>query len=220
MKRITKPMPASEKTIGRLSLYRRLLQQVLTEGTKNIYSHQLAQLAGVTAAQVRRDLMAVGYTGSPTRGYDVPDLMESIGGFLDAEEGQNVALVGVGNLGRAILAYFGHRRPKLNIVAAFDVDPERTNRVIHGCRCYPMESLEAVCREQAIAVGIVTVPAAEAQGVCDQLVRAGVRGLLNFAPAALRVGPDVYVDSIDMAMSLEKVAYFARQGVSEREVLP
>jgi redox-sensing transcriptional repressor len=168
-------------------------------------------MAGVTAAQVRRDLMAVGYTGSPTRGYGVGELMESIGKFLDASEGEGVALIGVGNLGRAILAYFGGRRPKLAIVAAFDNDAVKVNRVVLGVRCHAMTELAQILAEQVIHTAIITVPAAAAQEVTDQLVRAGVRGLLNFAPASLRVPEGVFVEDIDMTVALEKVAYFARQ---------
>ena len=207
----------SEKTIGRLSLYRRMLNELLAEGVQSVYSHQLASMTGGTAAQVRRDLMVIGYSGSPTRGYDVQGLIESIRTFLDAPQGQAVALVGIGNLGRAILHYFAGRRPKLSIVAAFDNDLSKVHRVIHGCRCYPMEDLADVVREKHIQVGIITVPAAEAQGVADRLIRAGVRGLVNFAPVPLRVPPTIYVEDIDITMSLEKVGYFARQGAMERK---
>ena len=204
-------MNVSGKTIGRLSLYRRVLLGLLAEGERNIFSHQLAALVGGTAAQVRRDMMAVGYTGSPARGYDIQDLTRSIGDFLDAPQSQGVALVGVGNLGRAILAYFSGRRPKLAIEAAFDNDPAKVNRVIHGTRCYSIEELVLVVKERGILIGIITVPAGQAQGVADKLCQAGVYGLLNFAPVRLWVPANVYVEDIDMTMSLEKAAFFARQ---------
>ena len=207
----------SGKTIGRLSLYRRVLYGLLAEGERNLFSHQLATLVGSTAAQVRRDMMAVGYTGSPTRGYDIHELTESIGHFLDEPEGQGVALVGVGNLGRAILAYFSGRRPKLTIEAAFDKDPAKVNRVIHGCRCYPLEEAASVVRERRILIGIVTVPAEHAQGVADKLCQAGVYGLVNFAPVRLWTPANVYVEDIDMTMSLEKVAFFARERAQEKK---
>lgn len=215
--RLRAPRAVSEKTIARLSLYRRLLHELLVDGATSVYSHQLAAMAGGTAAQVRRDIMAIGYTGSPTRGYDVRELIGSIASFLDAPEGQRVALVGVGNLGRAIMAYFAGRRPNLSIAAAFEVDPGKVHRVIHGCRCYPMEELPEVIAREGIGMGIIAVPAEEAQGVADKLVRAGVRGLLNFAPVPLHVPPGVFVEVIDMTTSLEKVAYFARKGQSEKE---
>jgi redox-sensing transcriptional repressor len=208
----------SERSIGRLSLYRRLLNALMNEGTHNVYSHELAGMAGCSPAQVRRDLMAVGYTGDSNTGYDVSRLLDSLREFLDSPGGQGVALVGVGNLGKAILAYFRGRRPNMEIVAAFDSDPYKVNRVIHGCRCYPMESLDAVIRGHKILTAIVTVPADAAQGVADVLVRAGATGLLNFAPVHIRVPPNVHIEDIDMTVALEKVAYFARLGALEKEV--
>jgi redox-sensing transcriptional repressor len=200
-----------DKTIGRLSLYRRLLNRLLAEGTRNVYSHQLAVMAGVTPAQVRRDIMSIGYSGNPNRGYDAAGLAESIGQSLDDPDGQRAALVGVGNLGRAILTYFSGRRPRLAIVAAFDNDLRKCGRVIQGCQCLNIDRLPEEVEELGISIGIITVPASEAQKAADILCRAGIRGILNFAPARIRVPPTVYVEDIDMTMALEKVAYFARK---------
>lgn len=205
------PATASNRTIGRLSIYRRLLADLLAAKTSHVYSHQLAKAAGVTAAQVRRDLMVVGYSGSPTKGYDVQELKESIRLYLDGSEPQRVALVGVGNLGRAILAYFAGRRPNLAILAAFDKDPAKAGRVIHGCRCYDMSELPGIVATRGIRTAIMAVPAGEAQAVTDTLTAAGVKGLLNFAPAHTRVPMDVYVENVDITTSLEKVAFFARR---------
>ncbi|MHB9027947.1 MAG: redox-sensing transcriptional repressor Rex [Candidatus Latescibacterota bacterium] len=200
-----------DKTIGRLSLYRRLLNRLIGEGVRSVYSHQLASLARVTPAQVRRDIMSIGYSGNPNRGYDILELVESIGQSLDDPEGQRAALVGVGNLGRAILTYFAGRRPKLTIVAAFDSDPRKCDRVIQGCRCHRIERLADVVSELGIDIGAITVPAGEAQRVADLMVRAGIRGILNYAPVRLQTPNNVYVEDIDMTMSMEKVAYYARK---------
>jgi redox-sensing transcriptional repressor len=200
----------SEKTVGRLSLYRRMLTK-LEPKPDYVYSHDIAALSGVTSAQVRRDLMVVGQAGSPNRGYRTEALVRSIGEFLDDPRGQKVALVGAGHLGQAILAYSGGRRPKLAIVAAFDSDPEKANQSIHGCKCYPIEQLIEVVRREKIRVGIITVPADSAQKIADALIEGGVKGILSFAPVSLRVPPHVYVDDIDMIMALEKVSYFARK---------
>lgn len=201
-----------ERTVERLSIYRRLLDALFVEGTRSVFSHELATMAGSTPAQVRRDIMSIGYTGTPTRGYEVSGLIARIGEFLDAPEGQGVALAGVGHLGQAIMTYFAGRRPHLTIVAAFDKNPQKVDRVIHGCRCYPVEQMEDVVRAQSIRVGIVAVPASEAQAVANAMVRAGVRGLLNFAPTRLHVPADTYVQDADIAVFLEKVAFFARHG--------
>jgi len=201
----------SAKVVARLSLYRRLLASEAAGGARHIYSHQLATRAGVSAEQVRRDMMAVGYNGTPIRGYCIAELMNCIDGLLDAAQGQNAAIVGLGNLGRAITVYSAGRWPKLSIVAAFDHDPAKVGQVINGCTCYQDADIPRIVAERNIRVAIVAVPASEAQKVADSLVEAGVKGILNFAPARLRVPPDVYVENMDVAVSLEKVAYFARQ---------
>jgi len=182
----------------------------LAAGTGRIYSHELAALAAITAALVRRDLMTIGFTGSPARGYDVKGLIERIDKLLNPASPTTLALVGLGALGRAILKYFGRVHPELPIVAAFDVAPEKVGRVIDGCQCHHICDAESWLRAQQVAVGIVTVPAEAAQGVADLLVRGGVRGILNFAPVRLRVPPRVFVEDVDIAVSLEKVVFFAR----------
>jgi redox-sensing transcriptional repressor len=210
--------PVSDKTVARLSLYRRLLNDLLNQGIRNVYSHQLASAAGVTAAQVRRDIMAVGYSGTPVRGYSVPEMIESIGNLLDSTQDQTAALVGLGNLGRAITAYFAGRRPKLAIMATFDNDPYKVGRIINDVECFHINDLGTIVEQRNIRVAILTIPAGEAQQIADMLVRAGVKGLLNFAPVRLRVPADVYVENMDMAVCLEKVAFFARQGRPTEEV--
>jgi redox-sensing transcriptional repressor len=200
----------SNKAVGRLSLYRRILNNIKEEGHISLYSHQLAALAKVSPAQVRRDIMFLGYTGTPAKGYDVEKLLQSIRSFLDNPIRQRVALVGIGNLGRAIMSYFVNRRPKLTISAAFDTDPEKVNRVINGCRCYPISELENVIRAENIKIGIISVPASEAQNIAELLIGAGVNGILNFAPTRLNLPPNVYVEDNDITMSLEIVAYHSR----------
>jgi len=204
------PLLASDKTVGRLSLYRRLLSNLLQEEVPSVFSHQLAEAAGVSAAQVRRDMMVVGYNGIPTKGYDVESLIASIGQFLDAPDRDAVALVGVGNLGRAILSYFDGRSPNLKIVAAFDNDPSKAGHVISGCRCYATRQVPEVFAKNGISTAIITVPAERAQDICDQLVDAGAKGILNFAPVGLRVPAHIHVENVDMTTSLEKAAYFGR----------
>ncbi len=203
----------SGKTIGRLSLFRRLLTALSFEGKTHIYSHELANMAGVTAAQVRRDFMVIGYSGSPVKGYHITELIRCVSRVLDDPEGTNVAIVGVGHLGRAIMNYFQGRRPKLQIVAAFDRDEHKVNRVIQGVRSHSLSALKEVVAQRRITVAIITVPASSAQEVAEQLVEAGVRGLVNFAPVPLRLPDEVSVEDMDITMSLEKVAYFS--GISD-----
>jgi len=199
------------QTIGRLSLYRRLLLELSAGGMRQIYSHQLASAAVATAAQVRRDLTMIGFTGSPRKGYAVDELIAAVNGVLAQSVETSVALVGVGNLGRAILAYYTNRQPWVRFVAAFDRDPDKANRIIHGCRVYPFEQAEEVLGREGIRAAVIAVPAAEAQRVADRLALAGVRSFLNFAPVRLHLPTGAFVDDMDMSTALDRVAYYARQ---------
>jgi redox-sensing transcriptional repressor len=198
-------------TIGRLSLYRRLLLELAASGMRQLYSHQLAALAISTPAQVRRDLMTIGFSGSPRRGYAIHELVDAISAVLARSIETSVALVGVGNLGRAILAYFPNRQPWVRFVAAFDNDPDKIDRVINGCRVHAIDQVEDVIRREGIRGAVVAVPAADAQAVADALVIAGVKSILNFAPVRLRVPTGVFVDDMDMTTALDRVAYYAHQ---------
>jgi len=212
-----KPVP--DKVIARLSQYRRLLTDHMDQDQTHIYSHELAALAGVSSAQVRRDFMITGYSGSPNRGYEIDELVKCIADVLDDPDGHKLALVGVGNLGRAILDYFSGRRPHLTIVAAFDVNPDKIGWHIHGVPCYHMDEIDRVVRAQGITSAVVSVPADQAQKTADTLVAAGVRGILTFTPAPMRVPQNVYIEEVDITTSLEKVAYYASTNTAvKREV--
>ncbi|MFB3908820.1 MAG: redox-sensing transcriptional repressor Rex [Candidatus Eisenbacteria bacterium] len=208
--------PLNAKVVGRLSLYRRLVSGLIRRGTMAVYSHELASHAGVTAAQVRRDLMSIGFTATPSRGYDLTELARTLDRFLDSAAAEATVLIGVGNLGRAILAYF-QGQGKLPIIAAFDTDPSKVGRMVHGCPCRPLAELSSVLAERRPRVAILTLPASEAQAIADQLIAGGVRGLVNFAPIPLRVPPGVHLESLDITMFLEKTAYFARLAVAREE---
>ena len=203
-------MMLPERTVERLSEYRRSLLQCLEEGKTHIFSHELAELHHNTAVQVRRDIMFIGYTSMQRKGYDVRELIDVIGDILDSEAGLNVAVIGVGNLGRAVTTYFIGKRSKLNIIATFDVDTTKIDRVISGVKCYPLSRIKEVVESHNISVAIMTVPADSAIEVATQLVEAGIKGVLNFTTVPLHVAPDVYLDEYDMITSLEKVAYFVK----------
>jgi len=211
-------MRVAPKTIGRLSLYRRLLSGLEKAGQLQVFSHQLASLAGLTPAQVRRDLMHVPYSGSPAKGYSTTVLRDSIGQLLDHPEGQAVALVGLGQLGRALLNHFTGRRTDLSVVAAFDNDPTKlTNKIFAGVRTYAMQDLKATVASQGISIAILCVPPDAAQKVANQLIDAGILGIVNFVPVPLKVPANVFVEDIDLIMSLEKVAYYSRQYNAKKE---
>ncbi len=203
-------MALSEKTVERLSIYRRLLTVQGLSGEDYVYSHQLAEMISGTAAQVRRDLMEVGVTGHSKRGYCVGEMIAKISDLLDAPGGTELVLVGVGDLGRAVLGFIKGQRTAMRIAGAFDNDPAKIGRLIHGYRCQSVDIIEDVVRSQAIEVAILTTPAAGAQAICDRLVAAGVRGIANFAPTPLQVPVGVWVERIDIATALEKVTCLTR----------
>lgn len=199
----------STRSVERLSIYRRALMHGRHEFGPSVYSHQLAQACQLTAAQVRRDLMAIGYSGNPNSGYDVKRLLSSLATFLDSQETRAVAIVGMGYLGRAIAAFLANRSDKIRLVAAFDVDLDKIGLSFSDVRCYSVRQMPEVLAEKRIDIAIITVPADHAQHVAEQLVAAGVTGILNFAPVVLRLPQRNYVENIDMSVSLEKVAFFA-----------
>lgn len=203
-------MKLPERTVERLSEYRRSLLQCLEEGKTHIFSHELAELHHITAVQVRRDIMFIGYSSMQRKGYDVRELINVIGNILDSGQGLNVAVVGIGNLGRAVTTYFVGKRSKLNIIATFDVDHTKIDRVISGVKCYPLNRLTEIVQERQISIAIMTVPAVSASEVTDQLVEAGIKGIMNFTTVPLHVPDDCYLEEYDMITSLEKVAYFVK----------
>ena len=200
-----------EKTVERLSEYRRTLLNCLAQGKTHIFSHELARLQHITAVQVRRDIMFIGYTSLQRKGYDVQELIQVIGTIIDSDTPLNVAVIGIGNLGRAITHYFIGKRSKLNIVAAFDVDPMKTDRVISGVKCYSTQKLTEVVKKMDISIAILTVPSDVAIETAEKLVIAGFRGILNFTTVPLNVPSNVYLEQYDMITPLEKVAYFVKK---------
>ncbi len=200
-----------DKTVERLSQYRRALLDYLSGGKQHIFSHEIANLLHITAVQVRRDLMLIGYTGTLRQGYDVKELIEIIGKIIDTRDGQKVAVVGIGNLGHAIMGYFSGKRTRLSIVAAFDVNPEKTGKIYAGVPCYNLDEMEEIIRREGISIAVISVPGEEAVKVAEALVLTGIRGILNFSPKPLNVPPHVYLQEYDMITMLEKIAYFVKK---------
>lgn len=199
-----------DKTVERLSQYRRALLNCLANNKSHIFSHELAGLIHITPVQVRRDIMLIGYIGTLRKGYDVRELILLIGSIIDTERGLNVCVVGVGNLGRAIIRYFRGKRTKLIITACFDISPEKLKCSYSGVPCFPIEKLASIIREQDISIAILTVPGEVAAPVADELVKAGIQGIINYTPTPIHVGQDVYLGEYDMITSLEKAAYFVK----------
>jgi len=199
------------KTVERLSEYRRTLLECLREQRNFIYSHDLAARLHITAVQVRRDLMLIGYSSVLRKGYDVKELIDKIGTIIDAEESINVAVIGIGNLGRAVAGYFKGKRSKLNLVASFDNDPLKVNKVISGVKCFSHNEMERLIKEMNIRIAIITVPPDYAREIAEEAVRFGIKGILNFTTIPLNVPSWVYLEEYDMITSMEKVAYFVKE---------
>jgi redox-sensing transcriptional repressor len=199
------------KTIERLSEYRRTLLGCLNEKKNFIFSHDLAARLHITAVQVRRDLMLIGYSSVQRKGYDIKELIDKIGTIIDSEVSLNVAIIGIGNLGRAVAGYFKGKRSKLNLVASFDTDPQKVNKVISGVKCYPHDDMGKIIKELDIRIAIITVPPDYAREIAEEAVRYGIKGILNYTTVPLNVPSWVYLEEYDMITSIEKVAYFVKE---------
>lgn len=205
------------KTIERLSQYRRALLLCLEKGKSHIFSHEIAKIQHITPVQVRRDLMLIGYSGTLRQGYNIQELIHLIGDIIDSHEGLNVTVVGMGNLGRALINYFQGKRHKLSIVAGFDNNPDKIGKKISGVKCYSIEDLSKVIKDKEIKIGIITVPAEFATDVAEKLVDAGIKGILNYSPKPINVPSSVYLEEYDMITTLEKVAFFVKHAEEDQD---
>lgn len=195
--------------IRRLPTYARSLAYMLQEGITTVSSSELASRIGGTAAQIRRDLSYFGEFGKQGKGYNVNYLLEQIKEILNMDRDWHVALVGIGNLGQALVHYDGFRERGFHIVAAFDRDPKRiAHTKMEGIELYPMDKLTEVLKEKDIAIGIIAVPAEGAQEVADELVKAGIRAILNYAPIIVQVPDNVRIRHIDPISGLQSMTYY------------
>ncbi|HEY7311036.1 MAG TPA: redox-sensing transcriptional repressor Rex [Gemmataceae bacterium] len=200
----------SRASVGRLSLYLRRLENLLRDGTTKVSSSLLGEALGVTDAQVRKDLAYLGNLGHPGIGYAAPELIAAIRRALGLDRSWAAALVGVGNLARALLRYQGFVERGFRFVALFDDDPAKVGQHIEGLEVHPLAAMAAVVPATGAELGILTVPSVAAQGVAEALLAAGVRGLLNFTPQVLRLPPEVSVVSVDLTVQLEQLAFLVQ----------
>lgn len=196
------------KAIYRLSVYLRCLHRLKANAIRTVSSDALAAAAGVKPTQLRKDLTYFGQFGTRGLGYDVEQLARMIIDLLGTNSLQPVILVGVGNLGLALLSYRGFEQEGFEIVAAFDIDPERRREKTVTQSIHSMEKLSGFVRERGVRMAILTVPAIVAQEVANQLVEAGITGILNFSPIVLQVPEPVMVNNVNLAIELENLSYF------------
>ena len=199
-----------EKTIERLSEYRRTLLKYHRQGVTHIFSHVLAGIHGITAVQVRRDLMLIGFTSDAKKGYDVSELIDFINNILYGQNVMNIAVIGMGHLGQAITKYFNSKQLKLKITAAFDTDPQKVGKTIDEIPCYDMSEFEQVMERQDISIVILSLPAKAATELVVPIINAGIKGVLNFTSAPLNFPQGIFVENYDITSILEKVAYFVK----------
>lgn len=214
---MTESRPSSSETpsdstvpkvvVSRLSLYLRELQRLQAAGQETISSSQLGTLLGFSDAQVRKDLGFFGQFGYPGVGYRCDELIRAMRDILGTNHPWPVAMVGVGNLGQALLGYRGFGRQNFSIVAAFDADAAKVGQTIQGITIQPIDQLAETVQTRHIRLGMIVVPAPRAQDVADRLVAAGVEGIVNFAPVTLVLPPHIQVVSVDLAIELEQLSF-------------
>lgn len=199
-----------EKTIERLSKYRRCLRILINEKKTHVYSHELAKMLNLTAVQVRRDIMLIGHSGTLRKGYDVKKLNDLLGKIIGSTDDINIAIIGLGNLGKAIMDYIQGKSMKLSVHAAFDVNPEKINRLYKGIPCFHINDLQEKAKQLNISLAVITTPADAVQEITDKLIIAGIKGVLNYTTSPLHMPANIYLEEYDMITSLEKVAYFVK----------
>jgi redox-sensing transcriptional repressor len=196
-----------DETVRRLPLYLRGLMFSADQGQQSISSQALADFVGVESWQIRKDISYFGEFGTPGVGYDIDKLAREIKKILRLDTVRRAALIGVGDLGSALLAYPGFGTYGLDIVAAFDVDPDKIGRTAYGVRVEDAASVQTI-KDRDIMLAIVAVPRAAAQATVDKLVDCGVRGILNFAPCKVEAPKRVKVITLDIAMELARLPYY------------
>jgi redox-sensing transcriptional repressor len=206
----TRPIP--EATVARLPVYfRSLLDLAETTGATTVSSEELARMAGVNAAKVRKDLSYLGSYGTRGVGYDVEYLLYQISRELGLTQDWPVALVGAGNLGRALASYKGFGERGFTIAAIFDIDEAVVGNEVGGMKVRHLDELKEVVAEDGVSIGIIAVPPFAAQEVAERLVDAGVKSILNFAPAVVNVAPNVTVRKVDLSIELQILSFYQQR---------
>lgn len=200
----------STSGIYRLALYNRYVSSLHRNEGEYVSSQDLADATGHTAAQVRKDLTCYGSLGEPSKGYEIRKLKALLARIFGKDEVRNVILVGVGNLGMALIAYKGFQLQNFKIVACFDMDIRKIGRRVEDVMIYDIQDLNSIVAETKSQVAIVSVPATAAQSVVDRLVSAGIKAIMNFAPISVSVPKDIVLQNVDMSVELDRLYYLLR----------
>ena len=200
-----------EMTIRRLSVYTRCLLQLEEDGVKTVSSEELAERFNLNSAQVRKDLAYFGEFGVRGIGYYASGLKAELQRILGLDREWQGAVGGVGNLGAALFNYKGFAHQGFRISVIFDDDPQKAGRTVDGVPILPLRELAQEAKGRNLQIGIVAVPAEAAQAVADRLVAAGIKAILNFAPARLKVPKDVRLQNVDLSIELETLSFYLAQ---------
>jgi redox-sensing transcriptional repressor len=200
-----------EATVARLPVYYRSLLQVAETKEPTISSERLAELAGVNAAKVRKDLSYLGSYGTRGVGYEVEYLLFQISRELGLTQDWPVAIIGIGHLGHALANYDNFTARGFRIVALIDADPRKVGDEVNGIRIRSLDDLDAVIRRERVSIGIIATPAPVAQDVADRLVAAGVTSILNFAPTVLTVPDGVSLRKVDLSIELQILSFYEQR---------
>lgn len=203
--------PIPEATVGRLPVYLRALVEMAEQGTTTISSETLAEAAGVNSAKVRKDLSHLGSYGTRGVGYDVAYLIHQVRRELGLTQHWPVLIVGIGNLGHALANYRGFSERGFQVVALVDSDRRKVGEIVGGLAVRHLDELDGIVRENEVAIGVVATPAGAAQEVADRMVKAGVRSILNFAPAVISVPAAVSVRKVDLSIELQILAFYEQR---------
>jgi len=208
-----------EATVARLPVYLRILFEVNEAGSDTISSERLAELAGVNAAKVRKDLSYLGSYGTRGVGYDVEYLMFQMSRELGLTQDWPVVIVGAGNLGQALANYGGFGERGYPVHALVDADPSKVGITVNGRTIQPLDALPSLVEGRPNVIGVIAVPAAAAQDVADRLVEAGVTSILNFAPVVLSVPAEVSVRKVDLAVELQILSFYQQRRTTQAAAL-
>lgn len=194
--------------IGRLPIYMRALQRMLEQGIQTTSSQELGKLVGISAAQIRKDISQFGEFGKQGTGYHIPFLLNKLRSILKVDRVWDVALVGAGDIGRALAHYQGFRDRGFQVTMVFDNNPEKVGQKVGDFVVQDMSSLAEAVRKAGVKIAMLTIPAAAAQDVADQLTKAGIKAILNYAPTSINVPPGVRVQHIDPSTHLQRMTYY------------
>ncbi len=205
----------SEVVVKRLPIYLRFLADLESKNVLTVSSQDLGLRLNLNPAQIRKDLACFGEFGKKGIGYDVPFLIQNIRHILNLHRRMPIVLIGAGNLGRALCNYNMYFQEQMNICALFDVMPDKVGQNINQLEVMPMDMLKEIVTRDNVQIGIIAVPAGEAQNVANHLVDAGVKGILNFAPSILRVPSAIRVHYADFTTELQSLAFYISEAEKE-----